>query len=817
MLWPVVKALLGHYRRYPLQIFLVWLGLTLSVSLLVGVTAINNHARQSYEHGEKLFSNPLPYRIRTKHVANKIPQGFYVQLRREGFNQCAPFDSYRLTTKSGADFTLLGIDPVAMLPLGNGLTLDQMSMLALMQKPSPLMVSQDFAALQGWSAGDPVTLDDGTELGPVVIDTHNLINGTRIVADLSLVRELRPSAGLSVIACTDMPPEKLQQLKRALPNGMTLVRSSRAELESLTQAFHMNLTAMGMLAFLVGLFIFYQAMSLSLIQRQPLVGILRQTGVSGWQLAKALSLELLVLVILSWLCGNVFGLILANKLMPAVSASLANLYDANVGLAIDWDWSWSSYSLFMAIFGAFASCAWPLIRLLKSQPIRLTTRLSLMRFARSEFTLQALIASCLFVAAMAVYQAPKTQSSGFAIIALLLISVALMTPFIIWNVFKSFSYTMRWVKVRWFFADAAASMSYRGVATMAFMLAMAANIGVETTVGSFRETTEKWLSQRLAADLYLYPTVSSAARMSEWLSKQPDVDNVWWRWEKDFSTNNGALQVVSTGTSQGELDALTVKLGVPDYWYHLHHSRGVMVSESMAIKLGIRPGDYIDLSMPLGQGWLVVGVYYDYGNPYNQVLMSHRNWLYAFAGTGNVALAVKMKDDTQVNVLKKRLDSVFRLDSERVFDNHSLHKKAMRVFDRTFAIADTLGNITLLIAVCGIFFATVAGEVSRQRHIALLRCLGMSGKELVAVGALQLFVFGAISLIIALPLGIVLAKLMIDVVIRQSFGWTMALQMIPSLYMQTAMLSMLALIIAGALPVMRLVRRSPMKSLRDAL
>ena len=58
MLWPVVKALLGHYRRYPLQIILVWLGLTLGVSLLVGVTSINQHAKQSYATGEKLFSNP---------------------------------------------------------------------------------------------------------------------------------------------------------------------------------------------------------------------------------------------------------------------------------------------------------------------------------------------------------------------------------------------------------------------------------------------------------------------------------------------------------------------------------------------------------------------------------------------------------------------------------------------------------------------------------------------------------------------------------------------------------------------------------------
>ncbi|MCG6344591.1 ABC transporter permease [Vibrio fluvialis] len=817
MLWPVVKALLGHYRRYPLQIFLVWLGLTLSVSLLVGVTAINQHARQSYEHGEKLFSNPLPYRIRTKHIANKIPQGFYVQLRRDGFNQCAPFDSYRLTTKSGADMTLLGIDPVAMLPLGNGKTLSEMHTLTLMSPPYPIMVSQDFASIQGWSDGDFIELDDGAKLGPVLIDNDNLINGTRVIADLSLVRMLKKSSGLSVIACSEMPAEKLEALKNALPNGMTLVRSSRSELEALTNAFHMNLTAMAMLSFLVGLFIFYQAMSLSLIQRQPLVGILRQTGVSGWQLAKALSLELLGLVILSWLCGNAFGLILANKLIPSVSASLANLYDANVGLSISWDWSWSSYSLFLATFGAFASCAWPLIRLLKSQPIRLTTRLSLVRFAGSEFTLQALVACGLFIAALAVYQAPKSQSSGFAIIALMLLSVALITPFLIWKVFNSFSYTLRWVKVRWFFADAAASMSYRGVATMAFMLAMAANIGVETMVGSFRDTTEKWLTQRLAADVYLYPTNSSASRMSDWLVKQPEVKDVWWRWEKDFSTDKGVLQVVSTGASDGELDSLTVKLGVPNYWYHLHHSRGVMISESMAIKLGIRPGDYIDLSMPLGQGWLVVGVYYDYGNPYNQVLMSHRNWLYAFAGTGNVALAVKLKEGIHGEGLKKRLDTVFRLDSERVFDNTGIHNQAMRVFDRTFAIAGTLGNITLLIAVCGIFFATLAGEVSRQRHISLLRCLGVSGKELVVIGALQLFVFGAITLMIAMPLGIALAKLVVDVVIRQSFGWTIELQLIPAAYAHTALWSMFALIIAGALPVIRLVRQPAMKSLRDAL
>ena len=281
MLWPVVKALLGHYRRYPLQIILVWFGLTLGISLLVGVTAINQHARQSYESGEKLFANPLPYRIRTKQVANKIPQGFYIQLRRDGFHQCVPFDSYRFTTMLGTDVTLLGIDPLAVVPVMGKKTLSEISALKLMQPPYPVMVGQELAAHQGWEDGDMIQLHDGEQLGPLLIDRQGMVSGTRLVSDMSLVRQLKKSSGFSVIACGSMSDDKLEKLAASLPNGMILVRSTRSELESLTKAFHMNLTAMGMLSFLVGLFIFYQAISLSLIQRQRLVGMLRQTGVNG--------------------------------------------------------------------------------------------------------------------------------------------------------------------------------------------------------------------------------------------------------------------------------------------------------------------------------------------------------------------------------------------------------------------------------------------------------------------------------------------------------------------------------------------------------
>ncbi len=128
-------------------------------------------------------------------------------------------------------------------------------------------------------------------------------------------------------------------------------------------------------------------------------------------------IELLVLVLVRWVCGNVLGLLLANQLILSVASSLFYLYNANLDLAICWDWSWSSYSLLMALLAAFASCTWPLVRLLRSQPIRLSARLSLVRFAGKEFELQALLACALYVAAVAIYQAPKVSNQGLRLLA----------------------------------------------------------------------------------------------------------------------------------------------------------------------------------------------------------------------------------------------------------------------------------------------------------------------------------------------------------------------------------------------------------------
>lgn len=70
------------------------------------------------------------------------------------------------------------------------------------------------------------------------------------------------------------------------------------------------------------------------------------------------------------------------------------------------------------------------------------------------------------------------------------------------------------------------------------------------------------------------------------------------------------------GVLDGELDLFIVKLGVFNYWYYLYYVWGVMISELMVLKFGICFGDLIDLLELMGLGWVVFGVYYDYGNFY---------------------------------------------------------------------------------------------------------------------------------------------------------------------------------------------------------
>ncbi|CAH0533392.1 hypothetical protein VST7929_01258 [Vibrio stylophorae] len=816
MFSPVVKALFAHYRKHPLQILFVWLGLTLGIALFVGVLSINEHARQSYREGERMFASPYPLRIMHSQKGLSVPEAFYINLRRHGFTECTPIDVIRVETSSYRDMNLFGVDPVAMLSHGM-LEQQQELMLALMKAPYPILVGRSTADYMGFFNGQRLHLSDGKEIGPIKVVSDELVGGPRMLADLAMIRQLRPSAGFDYIACSAMSHEEEARLVKLLPSLLVLDREDTTELEPLTEAFHLNLYAMGLLAFVVGLFIFYQAINLSLTQRQLMAGQLRQLGVSVSQLCYSLVLELLSWVFLGWLGGNLAGMALARRLLPSMAETLSEFYGTNISLSLSWQWQWGAYSFALAVFGVLLASFFPIMRLLRTPARYLSSRLTLARFTNREYAWQAVCGVLLLNLGFVFYHSPQSQPMGFMIIALILIGAGLLMPWFVWWLFHFISNRSRRVKVRWFFNDAAVSLSYRGVAAMAFMLALASNIGMATTVGSFRATTESWLEQRLAADVYIQPPARLERRIADWLNRQDEVQSIWWQLRKELRSSKGIMQVMSTGDSEGEKNAMAIKTAEPDYWQRLHHENSVLVSESLALRMGWELGTDIVLPNLPERHWTVVGIYYDYGNPHGQLTMSHHNWLALWPIGGEVALAVHLKPGKSSKPLISRLSNIFRLQPERVQNNSRIQQQAMGVFDRTFMVTDALGKLTLVIAVFGLFFATTAAEISRQRHVALMRCMGVSAREILCLGVGQLMVIGLISALIALPLGILLSKLLIEVVLKYAFGWTMPMALFPMDYLHIIFSALFALMVAGIWPVWRLTQRSAVTGLRESL
>ncbi len=815
MFVPVAKAVWGHYRKHKLQLVLVWFGLTLGISLLVGVLAINFQARLSYERNAQLLNNPFPYTIVNKDLGKRVPDETYISLRRQGFSQCVPLERTVLTTPDHV-LEILGIDPIALLNLS---TQHQRASLfnpaSLMLPPYPILISQSYATFLDIKNGQHILTNHG-EVGPFQVVSDSIFGGARLMADISMVKSYNHARGLSSIACGEMSTSTLDKLTKTLPDSLRIELRSSDQLAPLTRAFHSNLLAMGLLAFVVGMFIFFQAMSLSFTQRQPLFGQLRQLGVAGRQLFAVLVAEVTIWLIIAVFSGNIVGLALANQLMPSVASSLGDLYGALVQSHVEWHWQWGISSVGIAIIGTVCACGWPMVRLLKTPPARLSRQLSLHRFSGKSFFRQALLALVLTCIAVVLYFLPPTELIGFMLIGLLLVSSALVMPFLIWTLFSNLALLLPSPKLRWFFTDAAASLSYRGVASMAFMLAIATNIGMDTMVGSFRTATVDWLKTRIVADLYLQPKTEEAVAIDSWLDSRSDVKEVLWQWRTDSNSEQGVLQAISIGTSQIELESLTMKVSTPDFWFDFHSGRSVLVSESLALSRGWSPGDRVHLPSPFKGEWRVAGVYYDYGNPYGQVMLPHKRWHQLYNGQGRVGLAVLLAEGADSHQLSQDLKKQFGLTDRQAINQHALLSRAMKVFEQTFKVTDALGLLTLVIAVTGLFFATTAGELSRAKQFSLLRCMGMSGRELVLLGGGQLLVIGLLSTMIALPLGIALAKLLIERILTHSFGWTMELVLFPLQYSLILSISLLSLLLAGGWPVVRLVRRSAIRSFREA-
>ncbi|HDS1707482.1 ABC transporter permease [Pseudomonas putida] len=804
-------ALLSHWRRHRVQCFSIFTGLWLATALWTGVQALNSQARSDYARASAVLTGPLQAQLIARN-GERFDQALYVKLRRLGWAVSPVLEGrLRLPGEPARSVRLIGIEPLSLPPASSvaGVQVQAFDLQAFIGTPGQAWVGPDTLRQLNKSPGQPTRDSEGQLLPPLVLQPA-LAPGV-IVVDIGHAQTLLNAPGqLSRLLLADTPGPLPADIARHLE---LQPRQDDGGLQRLTDSFHLNLTALGLLAFVVGLFIAHAAIGLALEQRRGLIRNLRACGISLKTLLGALVLELGLFAAVGGLAGVVSGYALAAWLLPDVAASLRGLYGAQVAGTLSLPAGWWLLGVLVSVLGALLAglqsvmraARLPLLALAQPQAWRLAQGPWLQR--------QALLAGLLLLLALGCGVFGAGLLSAFGMLAGLLLAAALLLPALLDRVLAWLARRCHRPLAQWFVADSRQQLPALSLALVALLLALAASVGVGSMTEGFRKTFVGWLDLRLSADLYVTPRdTAQGLQIIEWLKQQPGASVVLPGWRADMQLQGWPVQV------QGIVDHPAYRTRWPlleqhsRAWQQLASGQGVMLSEQLARRLNLQLGD--SLKLPADTPALpVVGIYADYGNPKGHVLVN-AGWLRAHWPQATLAgLSVDLSAE-RVPVLKAALQQHFALDDSRVVEQARLKRWSTDVFNRTFAATAALNSLTLGVAGVALFINLLTLGQARLGQLAPLWALGVRRMQLVWLSLGQTLMLSSFTVLLAIPLGLLLAWCLVAVVNVQAFGWRLPLYVFPMQLLQLTVLGMFTSLLACAWPLWQLARRQPRELLR---
>lgn len=828
--WLSLQLFLAHYRQAPLQAAAISIGIILAVMLLTGVRATNENAIQSYSSATELLSLQAKWNIIPSLGKKHLDESVYFDLRTAGFNRSLPVIEGVATSPDGRRWRIQGSDLIAALtslPVSSDTSSnDNSKQSALLSTSIPLgeilsgtpivMMSQSMAEQFGEEATFSLS---GVKLKIVSLDDNSKL-GSSILMDISLAQKILKQRGqLSYIALFNDISTQKPQLEGLLSQRGSLIENDNGDsLTALTESFHLNLTAMSLLAFVVGLFIAYNGVRYSLLKRQRLLTQLQQLGVDKAALMSALFTELLMLVILGSVIGFILGLQLSHWLQPMVSVTLEQLYGAKI-LPGNWQWSWLFQAFGLTLFAAIAACGSLLLQLIR-QPLSSNAN-HFSQISSTVKTQKHQLVAALTLAAIACVLLPLSQDYRYsmALMGLVIIAIPLALP---WSLSIMVELLLKLLSklqhhigfkglLHYQIAETKELIAPLSLAMMAMLLALTANISMNTLVGSFESTLKQWLESRLHAELYIKPASEQMLEIEAFLAERSDVDAIYKQWNLKSQHQQLPIKLV-TRDEVSLKETSVLKSSVNDLWPELMAGKQVMISEPLAIKLNIELGDSLMLAAIPGMQFTVGGVFYDYGNPYGEIIISPTLW--QNLGFPNIPLSLAVGYNGSTDKLKQALQDKFSIPDAMIYSQKKIKQQAIMMFKKTFSITQVLNTLTLLVAAVGLFSACFMLTQARMAPMARLYTLGVNRVQLTQMVFTQMAIIVLLTCLIALPTGAILGYLLIHKITLQAFGWSIAMEWDWLAYGQVVALALTASLLAVAMPLYRQTRNPLISSLQ---
>jgi putative ABC transport system permease protein len=811
VIW-ILATLLSHWRRHPMQLATLLIGLISATALWSGVQALNQQARLSYDRAAATFGGARTPTLVARDGAT-FPQQLFVDLRRAGW-PVSPVLEGRLQV-GGRSFRLLGIEPITLpIEVGNAPAIGKADLQSFITPPGQtLLAPETLSELERPEGASPIS-SGGASLPPLHAQPQ-MVPGV-LVVDIGIAQQLlnRPDQISRLLIGRPRGPHP--PLEAVAGDKLRLVAAdSESDLERLTDSFHLNLTAFGLLSFFVGLFIVNSAIGLAFEQRLPMLRTLRACGVSARSLNAVLVLELVTLALVAGLIGLVCGYLIAASLLPDVAASLRGLYGAEIPGELTLKPAWWFAGIAISVIGALAAATASLVKAIRLPVLAAAQPYAWQQAQHRWLMLQAGLALVVLAAAGCFLWFGDSLLSGFAVLAALLLGAALLLPAMLELVLSVGQRSARHAIAVWFWADSRQQLSGLSLALMALLLALAVNVGVGTMVETFSRTFITWLDGRLSADIYINAADNAQATdIKTWLRQRPEVQAILPGGRTETQIDGAPIEIVGLPDHATYRDHWPLLQSTANAWVRLRPGDAGFISEQLARRLNVKIGDHIEVPAPGGNWTLeVVGIYADYGNPKGQITVNIAALLRRFPAIPQTRLGLRVAP-SEIPPLMSALQSKFGLDARNLLDQTTLKAESRRIFNRTFAVTAALNAFTLGVAGIALLTSLLTLGNSRLPHLAPLWAIGITRRRLAAIELLKTLSVALITTLLALPLGLLVAWCLIAVVNVKAFGWRLPFHVFPLQLIELVAVAMLAALAAALLPALKLARMQPVSLIK---
>ena len=823
------------------------LGVALGVAVVVGIDLANTSARKAFTLSTETVAGRATHAIMAGDGA--LSDSVYARLKVDlGYADSAPVieGTLRVGAADGPLVQVLGIDPLAESPFrtftggpDQGLDLGR-----FMGRMPRVLVSENTARQLGLEMDEPFSVwTEGRssileieQLLPASTDLEDAALDNLLVLDIASAQRVLEAQGFLSRIDLILPPgeeafEVRERLLDGLPGNVTIrAADSRSNtLDQMTEAFSLNLTAMSLLALVVGMFLIYNTMTFSVVQRRPLLGRLRAVGVTQREMYWMIIGEALLIGSAGSVIGMIGGVALGQVLVGLVTQTINDLYF--VVRIREMDLSMWSIAKGIAIgVGSTVLSALP--------PAREATRSApsmVLKRSTSETRTRQLIPRLLAAGvALAVTGALVLWFSGQSIawsyvgILAIILAFACWTPPLVLagaRVLRPILGSTFGIIGRMSASGIEQSLSRSAVAVAALTIAIAATSGVGVMVDSFRTTVNTWLTYSLEADIYISPPGDVFRRNDATI--RADAESM-------IRNANGVASVYSVRTALVSVDGRETDLIVTeprpremepgrykevmndDHRQAMINGDVVMVSEPYAYRHGTRLGDDLEIVTANGPVLFEVGaIYYDYASDLGVVQMTRHRYDIHFDDPGVSGLAVYAADGVSPESLTQLLrEETAPVQGLNIRSNRDLRQASLDVFDQTFTITTVLRLLAILVAFVGVLTALMALQLERARELAVLRANGMTPGQMARMITLQTSSMGFLAGLLSIPLGLILAWLLIYVINQRSFGWTLQFDVDGMILLQAMLLAVVAAALAAVYPALTMARTKAIEALR---